>query len=552
MNPMHFWGWRSWLWLLPWTMLLVFGAAAKADDSTPEGEALRARVEALAVEPRVAGTAVADHWFLVRFYERRQFNPAWGDSTKLAELTAALQIAEKHGLNPKDYHLETLQNAQLDASGVCCAELDILATDALARLAFHLHFGKLDPAELEPKWNFARNMAGVSPVNALTRLLQADDLGAALEALAPQTAHYQRLLNALSDYRALAVEGDWPSVPTGPTLRQGDRDTRVVALRARLAAGDNSLEGQDPALFDAKLTGVVREFQRLHGLDDDGVVGARTLAALNVPVATRINQLRVNLERARWLFRDLPERHIVVNIARFHVALIEGGETVWQTRAVVGRPYRQTPSFRADMRYLVLNPTWTVPPTILRQDLLPEIRRDPGTLERRNMRVLDFEGRPVDPASIDWTGTSGQGFPYMIRQNPGPENALGRIKLMYPNPYHIYMHDTPQRELFSKTDRSFSSGCVRLEEPMELAALLLAGSEWDAQALAEAVAEGSTRTINLPRPIPVLTLYATVVAENEDIIFLPDIYQRDQRVLQALQAPFRFTPPDGYEESLLD
>jgi len=550
--PAPAFGTRGWLCLLALTLLAFQVNAVSADNPAPQREALRARVEALTVEPRIAETAVADHWLLVRFYERRNFTPVWGGGTKLAELAAALQIAERHGLNPEDYHLDILQRALQGAEGVCYVEVDILATDALARLAFHLHFGKLDPADLEPKWNFARNMSGVSPINALTRLLQADDLAAALEALTPSTPDYRLLLEALREHRAAAAAGGWPMVPSGPTLRAGDRDPRVAALRARLAS---SGDGQGAAVseqFDAAMASAVRHFQRRHGLDEDGVVGPRTLAELNMPVEARIDQLRVNLERARWLFRDVPQRHIVVNIARFQVALIENGEPVWETRAVVGRPYRQTPSFRADMRYVVLNPTWTVPPTILRQDLLPEMRRDPGTLARRNMQVLDFDGRPVDPATIDWASTSRQGFPYMIRQNPGPENALGRIKLMYPNPYHIYMHDTPQRELFGKAERSFSSGCVRLEQPMELAALLLDGTEWNADTLAAAVAEGETRTINLPRPIPVLTLYSTAVADNGEMIFLPDIYQRDPRVLEALNAPFRFTPPMGYEESLLE
>jgi murein L,D-transpeptidase YcbB/YkuD len=542
---------RSGLWLLPWAIVLVMGIAANADNLASERETLRARVEALAVEPRIAGTAVADHWFLLRFYQRHEFTPAWSDSTKLARLTAALELAAKHGLDPSDYHMDALRNALTNPDGVCCAELDILATDALARLAFHLHFGKVDPAALEPKWNFARNMTGVSPINALTRLLQADDLSAALEALAPQTSDYRLLIAALAAHREAAAAGGWPTVPDGAILRAGASDARVTALRRRLAWPGDVETATASELFDTTVETAVRHFQRRHGLDVDGVVGPRTLAALNVPVEARIDQLRVNLERTRWLFRDVPERHIEVNIARFKVSLIDDGKTVWETRAVVGRPYRQTPSFRAEMRYVVLNPTWTVPPTILRQDVLPEMQRDPGTLERRNMQVLDFEGRPVDPDTIDWANTLRQGFPYMIRQKPGPDNALGTIKLMYPNPYHIYMHDTPQRELFGKTERSFSSGCVRLEQPMALAALLLADTEWDDEALAAAVAEGETRTINLPKPIPVLTLYGTVVADDGEVIFLPDIYQRDQRVLEALNAPFRFAPPAGYEDSLL-
>src|SRR5690606_13950228 len=211
------------------------------------------------------------------------------------------------------------------------------------------------------------------------------------------------------------------------------RGAAVGRLRERLRAEgylrrDEPDADVDPERFDPTLELAVRTFQRLHGLDADGIVGTRSIAALNVPVRARIDQLRVNLERLRWIFRDLEDRYLVANVARFRVSLIENGEPVWTTRAVVGRPYRQTPSFRAQMTYLVLNPTWTVPPGILRSDLLPELRRDPEALGRRNMAVLDTFGNVIDPASVDWNAPQ---FPYMLRQAPGPDNALGRVKFMF-------------------------------------------------------------------------------------------------------------------------
>jgi murein L,D-transpeptidase YcbB/YkuD len=230
------------------------------------------------------------------------------------------------------------------------------------------------------------------------------------------------------------------------------------------------------------------------------------------------------------------------------VSLIENDEVVWITRAVVGRPYRETPVFRASMTYLVLNPTWTVPPTILRNDLLPEIRRDPAALARRNMVVLDTSGEEVDPAEVDWNARA---FPYMLRQQPGPDNALGRVKFMFPNPHYIYMHDTPSRELFSRADRTFSSGCIRLENPMDLAELLLRESpEWDRAAIDRVLAEGRQRTVNLPRPLTVLLIYGTVVPEDGEIYFLQDVYNRDARLLEALNDDFEFSAPAAYEEAL--
>ncbi len=580
---------------------LLAGPGMTADTAGPtlsaQAEALRARVEVLAVEPRVAEVPVADHWFLTRYYERRQFTPVWDTPAKLAQLIDALAGSERHGLDPDDYHLNLLRERLAElANGVAFRpDIEILATDALARMAFHLHFGKVNPEQLEPTWNFTRSMAGISPVNAMARLVNAHDLPSALDALAPQLPRYAALLDALAAHRAIAARGDWPTVPAGPTLRPGDRSPRVAVLRERLRASGELEDGHaervdaqladadlsdaeradaepavaeladenliaddesaalDEAFFDAALESAVRRFQRRHALSEDAVVGARTLAALNVPVTSRIDQLRVNLERVRWVFRDLGPRYVIANIARFRVSLIEDGEVVWETRAVVGRSYRQTPVFRSEMRYLVFNPTWTVPPGILARDLLPEIRRDPETLTRRNMVLLDLQGRPVDASGMDWQSLPARGFPYMIRQEPGPENALGQVKFMYPNPYHVYMHDTPARNLFGETDRAFSSGCVRLDNPLEFARILLAGSGgWDDAAIARTLADGRPRTVNLPRPLPVLTIYATAVPENGEILFLPDVYSRDGRLLAALNEGFRFAPPAGYQESLLD
>lgn len=529
-------------------LLALFSSAATLAD-----ESLRARVEALADEPRIDGVAVADPWFLIRFYERRQFSPAWESDAKRDALLRALEASVEHGLDPGDYHVELLRahaegNHDEDPTAATI-HFELLASDALARFAFHLRFGKVNPEALEPSWNFSRTLEGTNPIAVFQRLIDAADIAAEVETLAPQEPRYADLKAALAAYRAIEQAGGWPRLDAGTTLKPGMRDARVAELRDRLRIeGYAAGAGADPELFDEALEAAVRAFQRLHGLEADGVVGPRTIAALNVPVEARIDQLRVNLERLRWIFRDLEERYIVANIARFQVSLIENGEPVWTTRAVVGRPYRQTPTFRAQMTYLVLNPTWTVPPGILRSDLLPELRRDPGSLARRNMVVLDTSGRVVDPSTVDWNAPH---FPYMLRQEPGPDNALGRVKFMFPNPHHVYMHDTPSRELFARADRTFSSGCIRLENPLELAEILLAETgRWDRAAIDAVLATGQPRTITLPRPLTVLLIYATAVPENGELYLLPDVYGRDARVLDALEAPFEFVPPAGYEQAL--
>jgi L,D-transpeptidase YcbB len=521
-------------------------------------EQLQSRVGALTADPRVAGRQVADGWFLMRFYERRQFTPAWDSPAKLDQLLAAIGASVRHGLDPRDYHLEPLADlveaSRQDPPPGLAGELEILATDALARLAFHLRYGKVNPEQIESTWNFSRTMGGVSPVTVIQALVEADDLGGMLASYAPESDFYRGLMEYLQAYRELAAHGGWPRLEGGETLRAGAQSSRVPPLRGLLAImGDlaDDAQNEDPEIFDAALETAVRRFQERHGLDPDGAVGRQTLAAMNVPVEARIDQLRINLERARWVFRDMEPRMLLVNIARFRVVMLENQKVTWSTRAVVGRPYRQTPVFKARMTYLELNPTWTVPPTILREDLLPEIRRDPAVLQRRNMSVLDRQGARVDPATIDWATVTARNFPYMIRQEPGADNALGRVKLMYPNPYHVYMHDTPARELFSRSARSFSSGCIRLERPFDLVRLLLAGTEWDDAAIERALAAGRTRVVNLPQPITVLTLYGTAVPEEGRIHFAADVYDRDDRLLRALNAPFEFTPPAGYEEAML-
>ena len=272
-------------------------------------------------------------------------------------------------------------------------------------------------------------------------------------------------------------------------------------------------------VFDAALERGLQRFQERHGLDADGAVGTSTLTALNVPAEARVRQIELNMERWRWLPQTLGERYILVNIANFALDVVERGRSVLAMRVVVGKPARRTPFFSADMTYLVLNPHWHVPPTIAIQDKLPLIRRDPGYVARQNFKLFRHgEGgvTRVDPMSVDWSSVSARNFPYQLRQDPGPRNALGRVKFMFPNPYHVYLHDTPARELFAKTERAFSSGCIRLEKPIELAEYLLRDDpQWSRQKIVASRREGPSRLCICLTRIPVHLLYWTAWA-NED------------------------------------
>ena len=312
--------------------------------------------------------------------------------------------------------------------------------------------------------------------------------------------------------------------------------------------------GDDPLRYDDALQSAVRRFQARHGLEVDGVVGRATLAALNVPVAARIDQVLANLERLRWVARELAGDYLLVDIAGFRAELWLDGAPAWSARAVVGKPYRTTPEFRARMKYLVLNPEWSVPPTILREDVLPRVLQDPGHLARHDMRLLDRAGGAVDPRAVEWERWRAQprAFPYLVVQAPGGDNPLGGVKFMFPNDHSVYLHDTPSRALFGKPVRAASSGCIRIENPRALARLLLDDPQrWPETAIDEAIAGGRTRIVPVKRAVPVLLLYFTAVADETGAPqFRPDLYARDAPIVRALAAPFRFTPVDARAKGL--
>ena len=302
--------------------------------------------------------------------------------------------------------------------------------------------------------------------------------------------------------------------------------------------------------FDSGLEAATKNFQMRHGIDSDGKVGPGTIEELNIPVETRINQIRASLERMRWVFRNVPRKYLIVNIAGFQVFLVENGKKIWETRVQVGRPYHATPVFKDTVRYLDFNPTWTIPPGILRNETLPAIRKDPNYLSRNNMSVVTHSGTIVDPSTIDWAATASKGFPYMIRQEPGPHNALGRVKFMFPNQYMVYLHDTPSKGLFARSERAFSHGCIRTENPFDLAVLLLADQGWDRERIDQVVASKKNTRVNLENPITVMLLYWTAWADAEGTVFFrKDVYNRDPAIIKGLDEPFRFSLPQGAQEA---
>jgi murein L,D-transpeptidase YcbB/YkuD len=535
---------RSLFLLFAWFCLLLSAEGGMLSDE------IRNRTEQIrsGSSLTVEGETVSSVIVLPALYERRDFAPLWTEPMAIDQLFTAIDSIGTDGLDSRDYHpavLNVLRQRLTDSAQntpSLTADYDILLTDSLIRLGYHLLAGKVDPEKLDANWNMSQSIGDLDTILEMADAIETARVLQLLEQLRPQHPVYANLKDVLARYRAIQQQGGWKSVPNGPTLKRGDSDPRITDVRRRLAVSGELDESALPSkYFDDTLEQAVKAFQINHGLDPDSAVGPATLAAMNVPVEDRIDQIRVNLERARWVLHNLPEKFVLVDIAGFDVRLMRDGQTSWNTRAQVGRPFRKTPVFRDRISYLEVNPTWTVPPGILRKDILPSIRKDPDYLNRMDMQVLTVNGDPVDAAAIDWSLYPGNRFPYMIRQRPGPNNALGRIKFMFPNKHAVYLHDTPSRDLFGRSARAFSSGCIRVQHPFDFAVLLLDDPDWTVQRLEEIVANRKTTRVSLSNPVTVILLYWTVnTPDDETVIFKKDIYERDSAVLKGLKQPFRF------------
>lgn len=515
-------------------------------------ESIRQRVEWLVFGygDSVAGEQLPSLALTAELYASSRYQPLWRDRDRIEQLWEVAALAQAQGLSTDDYPLAAIR-ALLPRSGLPAtpghrADVDLLATDALVRMTYQIRFGKLSPQSGLAVWNFDRPLrAGEANLQTLAGLLQADSLAERLSWLFDRGSRYRRWVVLLEEARRLEAAGGWPAVTEGPTLQLGDRGARVLEVRRRLAVTlPTARTANIPKdVYGPTLEETVRTFQNRHGLAIDGIVGPKTLAALNVSVTDRIGQVRATLERARWVlddFRRQPESLVLINIAAARAQLLQSSETVWSSRVIIGRPDRQTPTFRDAIDYLVINPSWIVPPTILEKDILPAVRREGTTyLESRHLEVLDGEGNPVDPQTVDWSARRAEDLAHSIRQRPGPWNMLGRIKFVFPNTHFVFMHDTPTPQLFGQTCRALSSGCVRVEAPYRLAELLLSDPDrWDPESLEAIVASGKTEVVHLPHPVPIVLLYATADVDDEgNGLFYEDVYGLDVPLLAGLDAP---------------
>lgn len=529
-------------------LLLLMGATLHAQTGgepplSPVAEQIRDRIEQWRATPADATAAAGPDNVVVNFYEQGRFAPAWTRPNDLDQLLNALRDVAGDGLDPEDYAWSELQRRRSvltdpQATAQQRAEFDLLATDACLAALMHLYRGKVDPATLDTHWNFdPRQLDQTRGLQAVRDALARGEITALFERARPQNPLYGQLRAALAKLREVAAQGGWPMLADGVTLKPGVSDPRVPSLRQRLRLGGYPAGDATDEQYDAALEAALKQFQREQYLAADGHLGKATLAALNVPVATRIGQLRVNLERARWLLHQLQGRFVVVDIAGYQVAYYNDGKPVWRARVQVGKPYRSTPVFKSKITYITLNPTWTVPPTILKNDILPKMRKNPGYLAANRIRVLDSQGRELAASSVNWANPRG----IVLRQDAGPGNSLGRLVIRFPNDYAVYLHDTPHQELFANEQRANSSGCIRVERPRELAELLLDDPvAWNRAAIDRAIDTQKTQTVMLREPVTLLLAYWTVDLHEPDRPgFRPDVYQRDGNLLAALDRPRR-------------
>jgi murein L,D-transpeptidase YcbB/YkuD len=482
-----------------------------------------------------------------RLYTRFQQSPIWFekgglDKDRVEALTNALLNATSDGLRIDDYPMSEVARAvstvreTKQPTAEQLADADVLLTAAYASLGEDLLVGQVDPKTVGQSWHIDARDENVD--SALVRTLVKKPLDKAINAMRPSDEEYSALQKELVRFRELVSKGGWKPIPAGRALKRGQPDSpeRIAALRARLAAegisvpeasaspASTSSQNEKPAarpssagaVFDDGLAGAVAQFQARHGINVDSALGKETLDALNVPAEYRLGQIAANLERHRWLPRSLGTRYIYVNVPAFQLQAFDKGEPVLDMKVIVGQEYedKATPVFSDSMETVVFRPYWNVTPDIQAKEIEPKLASDPGYLDANDMEYWNDGGAR------------------RIRQRPGPKNSLGYVKFLFPNDFNIYLHDTPNHELFDKDVRAFSHGCIRVEKPAELAQWVLG---WDASKVEQAMREGGdNRGVKLPRKIPVYITYSTAYLRDGQLYFGNDLYHRDDELVKAL------------------
>lgn len=471
------------------------------------------------------------------FYKENEFRPVWNNGEFREDLIRNIENIESEGLFPEDYHASEIKDLLASVSSNSAeknAELEILLTDNFFRLAHDLNTGKLDPTQLYEYWGTPLNEINTGEI--LKIAIKEQNISSILDSLKPKNKVYTGLKRALREYdKTKFSEKNITKVPPGKLIRPGERDGRIPLVAKRLGElGFYKKPTDTSTLLSDDLQKSIERFQKSYGLEEDGIIGASTIDNLNMTKEDRYHQILVNMERWRWYPRDLGEHFIIINIADFQLNVIKDEDTVGTYKTMVGLPYRQTPVFSDQIKYVIYNPTWTIPPTIEKKDVLPGMRRDKNYLKDRSLNIYDKDNNPVDASTIDWN--SSEPLKYTYRQGPGPTNPLGRVKIIYPNKYMIYLHDTSHRSLFNKRNRARSSGCVRVQDALKLAKYLLNDQpKYDDEKIEEILDSGKTTEIPVTKKVSVHHFYWTAYPENDSIKFIDDIYNLDKKLWEYLK-----------------
>jgi L,D-transpeptidase YcbB len=471
------------------------------------------------------------------FYDQRSYYPAWSNSSLRDDLLEALEAAEEEGLVFKEYHGERIKEGLSNLNDLSEEErssLDVVMTDAFLLYGKHLYSGKTNPKDLHEIWDVPSEE--IDHLALLEEALKENDLDHALEFLRPNHKIYNELKKSLKEYRELSANFEgFEAIPEGETVEPEEEDPRLPQIKERLKffghldKADSTGNQYTPEVVDA-----LKIFQEQNGIENDGIIGNNTIRFLNKGYDDRMDQILVNMERWRWYPRELGEHFILVNIANYRLQVVKDGDTVRTHKTMVGTEARKTPVFSREVKHLVFNPDWTIPPTIQNNDVIPGMKRNSSYLANRNIKIYDQSGNEVNPSSVNWSGEQAQNLTY--RQNPGASNPLGRVKIMYPNEYLIYLHDTPSQALFERNSRAESSGCVRVEDAIGLARYLLEDQDdYSSDKINEIIESGKMTHVNMEQKVNVHHFYWTAWRENGKTRFTEDIYDYDSKLLEALK-----------------
>lgn len=508
-----------------------------------------------------------DDW-LSQFYHDSNYRPVWTESRRARKRLAAylelLDASSTLGFDPEVYGLSYLRKLEDRLGKDNRARLELEASRSFAEFALDTRNGRISPRiDFTQDELAGRDRDKASLLKGVRESKSPKKFIAALRRDNPAQA---RLIQALANYTRLQRDGGWKTINIETDLLEvGDTGPGVERIAERLRAegffkadvaykeikpegaastdpapAETASETTTPvALYDTALSEAVEAFQVSRGIEPDGIVGANTLERMNVPVEALIENIRLNLERARWLPQDFADRHVLVNIAAYSAGLYENERLQSKIRTVVGKYHQQTPVFAGSMSYIVANPYWNIPESIVRNEIVPKMQEDGSYLTRKNMEIVSgWEDEPeiIDPENINWADLP-EPLGFRIRQRPGESNSLGLVKFMFPNDYSVYLHDTPADALFDETKRAFSHGCIRLADPMKFAGWVLEETqEYDRKRVEEIITEGEQTVIQLDEEIPVYITYFTAWAEkNGTVFFFDDVYKRDTKLKNAIE-----------------